>query len=280
MPLVLPQDKRLAVSISSDFDAHSVWMGTFGAASPSYLSRGEFGAEVGVPRLLETFRNYGITTTWCIPTHTMQTFPAQCEAVVSEGHEVAAHGVYHETITKLEPAEERRLMELQIQQHEKLLGRRPMGYRSPAWDFSDTTLQLLEEFEFSWDSSLMGRDFEAYRPRPVIKQSREEGNQFGPPSKVLEIPVSWYLDDFPALENLPRSVGMASTEDVLKRWKDLFDFAYTRVPNGVFSLALHPQTIGRGHHLLMLEQFLDHVASHSGAWFAPISDIAACWKND
>lgn len=279
MPLALPPGKRLAVSISSDFDAHSVWMGTFGTASPTYLSRGEFGAEIGVPRLLETFRRYGIKTTWCIPTHTMLTFPGQCEAVIADGHEIAAHGVYHEPITKLDPAEERRLMELQLLQHEKLVGRRPNGYRSPAWDFSDTTLQLLEEFEFTWDSSLMGRDFEAYRPRPVISQSREEGNVFGSPSSVLEIPVSWYLDDFPALENLPRSVSMTSTGDVLTRWTDLFNFAYERVPNGVYSLALHPQTIGRGHHLMMLEQFLDHVSDHSGVWFAPISDIAACWTD-
>ncbi|MCA4134814.1 polysaccharide deacetylase [Arthrobacter sp. M4] len=279
MALKLPEGKRLAVSISADFDAHSVWMGSFGSTSPTVLSRGEFGAEVGVPRLLETFQRYGIQTTWCIPTHTLQTFPKQCHAIAEHGHEIAAHGVYHEYIPKLEPAEERRLMELQIGQHERLLGRRPNGYRSPAWDFSDSTLGLLEEFDFVWDSSLMGRDFEPYRPRPVISQSREEGNVFGDPSPVLEIPVSWYLDDFPPLENLPRSVGMASTRDVLARWTDLFDFAYQRVPNGVFALTLHPQTIGRGHHLLMLEQFLDHVTSHDGVWLTTISDIAASWRD-
>ncbi|WP_423181247.1 polysaccharide deacetylase family protein [Arthrobacter sp. NyZ413] len=279
MSLVLPEGKNLAVSISADFDAHSVWMGSFGTASPSFLSRGEFGAEVGVPRLLETFQRYDIQTTWCIPTHTIQTFRRQCQDIVDHGHEIAAHGVYHEYIPKLEAAEERRLMELQIAQHERLLGRRPTGYRSPAWDFSDTTLGLLEEFEFSWDSSLMGRDFEPYRPRPVISQSREEGNVFGPPSPILEIPVSWYLDDFPPLENLPRSVGMASTDNVLARWTDLFDFAYDRVPNGVYALTLHPQTIGRGHHLLMLERFLDHVSSHDGVWLAPLSQIASCWQD-
>lgn len=279
MPLNLPPGKKLAVSISADFDAHSVWMGSFGSASPTFLSRGEFGAEVGVPRLLDTFRRYDIQTTWCIPTHTLQTFPQQCESIVGDGHEIAAHGVYHEYIPKLEPDEERRLMELQISQHERLLGRRPSGYRSPAWDFSDSTLGLLEEFGFTWDSSLMGRDFEPYRPRPVISQSREEGNTFGQPSSVLEIPVSWYLDDFPPLENLPRSVGMASTEDVLTRWTDLFNFAYQRVPNGVFALTLHPQTIGRGHHLLMLERFLDHVAARDGVWLTTLSEIAACWQD-
>lgn len=278
MPLKLPAGKRLAVSISADFDAHSVWMGTFGSTSPSLLSRGEFGAEVGVPRLLELFDRYGIRTTWCIPTHTMQTFPERCATIVEAGHEIAAHGVYHEPIPTLQPDEERRLMELQLSQHEKLLGSRPYGYRSPAWDFSETTLALLEEFEFVWDSSLMGRDFEVYHPRPVVSVDRERGNVFGEPSPILEIPVSWYLDDFPPLENLPRSVGMASTDSVLSRWTEHFDFAYDRVPGGVLALTLHPQTIGRAHHFLMLERFIEHLASHDGTWFAPLGEIAACWQ--
>ncbi|MEN2739595.1 polysaccharide deacetylase [Microbacterium sp. X-17] len=280
MSLELPDGTRLAVSISSDFDAQSVWMGTFGTTSPSYLSRGEFGAVVGVGRVLNAFERFGITTTWCTPTHTIQTFRAQCDQILEAGHEIAAHGVYHEPIHKLDPAEERRLLELQIAQHERLLGARPKGYRSPAWDFSDITLSLLEEYEFSWDSSLMGRDFEVYRPRPVVEQDPENGNTFGEPSSVIEIPVSWYLDDFPPLENLPRSVGMASTADVFDRWKDSFDFAYERVPGGVFALTVHPQTIARAHHLLMFERFLDYVAGHSGVWFATLSDIAQAWVDD
>jgi peptidoglycan/xylan/chitin deacetylase (PgdA/CDA1 family) len=279
VPLILPAGKRLAVSIGSDFDAQSVWMGTFGSTSQSLLSRGEFGAVVGVPRLLETFERYGVRTTWCTPTHTMQTFPAQVAAILDHGHEIAAHGVYHEAVTKLEPSEERRLMELQVQLHEKLVGRRPRGYRSPAWDVSEVTFDLLEEHGFDWDSSLMGRDFEVYRPRLVSGVDREAGNTFGPERAVLEIPVSWYLDDFPPLENLPRSVGMQSTDVVLRRWIDQFDFAYERCPAGVLALTVHPQTIGRAHHLLMLEKFLDHVMAHDGVWAATLSDIADCWAD-
>ncbi len=100
-------------------------------------------------------------------------------------------------------------MVLQLAEHERLLGRRPQGYRSPAWDFSDATLGLLEEHGFVWDSSLMGRDFEVYRPRPVVTVDRERGNSFGPPSPIVEIPVSWYLDDFPFLEHLPRAARSA-----------------------------------------------------------------------
>ena len=280
MPLSLPSGKQLAVSIGADFDAHCLWMGTFGLTTPTYLSRGEFGAEVGVPRLLELFARHDIRTTWCTPSHTMLTFPRQCKRIIDAGHEMAAHGCYHEQVVKLDVVEERRLLELQIAEHERSVGRRPSGYRSPAWDFSEATLGLLEEFGFTWDSSLMGRDFEVYRPRPVVTIDRELGNGFGPPSSIIEIPVSWFLDDFPALEHLPRGSSMGSTETLFQRWKDHFDFAYERVPGGVFALTVHPQTIGRAHAFLMFERFVEYVVGHSGAWVTTLGDIASVWRDD
>ena len=45
----------------------------------------------------------------------------------------------------------------------------------------------------------MGREFEPYHPRPVTL-NWEGANQFGAPSPILEIPVSWYLADFPPQE--------------------------------------------------------------------------------
>lgn len=279
MTLRLPDGVRIAVSVGADFDAQSLWMGTFRSESPSLMSRGEFGAEVGVPRLLATLRARGIKTTFCVPTHTMLTFPAAVQSIMEDGHEIAAHGVYHEYVPKLDEAEERRLLELQIALHEQHVGRRPAGYRSPAFDHSVSTLRLLEEYEFTWDSSLMGRDFEVYRPRFMERLDRELGNTFGREARVLEFPVSWYLDDFPDLEHHPASPPMQDTDVVLRRWIDSFDFAYDRCPGGVLALTVHPQTIGRAQNLLMLERFLDHVQEREGVLFAPLSELAAYWQD-
>lgn len=280
MTIHLPERKRLAVCLSPDFDAQSVWMGTFRSHSQSLMSRGEFGAEVGAPRLLELFRQHHIRTTWCVPTHTMQTFPHAVAAVLEDGHEVAAHGVYHEYIPALELAEERRLLELQLEQHEKILGARPRGYRSPALDITDNTLALLGELGFDWDSSLMGRDFDPYRPRMVVEYDLEQGNRFGEPSDVLEFPVSWVLDDFPELENFKTSPLMQSNEAVLARWIDSFDFAYEHCPGGLMTWTLHPQTIGRAHNLLMLRRFLEHVTARDGVWFPTLSEVFDAWQED
>ena len=280
MSLHLPEGKKLAVNIGADFDAHSVWMGTFGLTSPSYLSRGEFGAEVGVPRLLDLFERYQVRGTWCTPAHSMETFPDAFRKIVDAGQEIAAHGCFHEGVPKLDHDEERRLMERQLQQHETNVGKRPRGYRSPAWDFTEHTLSLLEEFGFEWDSSLMGRDFEPYHPRPV-EVRWEEGSVLGEPSPILEFPVSWYLDDFPAAEYIPGvNEGLGSTEVMFQRWRDHFDYAYKHVDNGVLAITVHPQTIGRAHHMLMFEKLIDYMAGHDGIWFAPLSDIYDTWQED
>lgn len=280
MALTLPEGKRLAVCLSPDFDAQSVWIGTFRSSSQTLMSRGEFGAVVGAPRLLDMFSRYGITTTWCVPTHTMQTFPDAVAAVVDAGHEIAAHGVYHEYVPALEIDEERRLLELQIQQHESLVGHRPRGYRSPALDVTDNTLDLLADLGFEWDSSLMGRDFTPYRPRMVVNTDLEAGNTFGPESRVLEFPVSWFLDDFPELEMFKGNPSMQSNDAVLARWKASFDFAYERCVGGLMTWTLHPQTIGRAHNLLMLESFVDYVTSHEGIWFPTLSEAYDSWTDD
>jgi len=280
MSLQLPAGKRLAVNIGADFDAHSVWMGTFGLSSPSYLSRGEFGAEVGVPRVLELLDRYDIKGTWCTPAHTMITFNERFRSIVDAGHEIAAHGCWHEPVPTLDAAEERRLMELTLRLHEKHVGVRPRGYRSPAWDFTENTLSLLEEFGFEWDSSLMGRDFEPYHPRPV-NVGWEEGSTFQEPSPILEFPVSWFLDDFPVAEYIPGvNQGLGSSEDMFKRVKDHFDYAYKNHPGGVMSITVHPQTIGRAHHMIGFEKLIDYMASFPGTWFATLSDVYDTWTDD
>lgn len=280
MPVTMPDGKRFAVILSPDFDAQSVWIGTFRSASQTNLSRGEFGALVGAPRLLDTFRNAGIRTTWCIPTHTMQTFPDAVAAVVEAGHEVAAHGVYHEYVPKLEEPEERRLLELQLELHQKLIGRVPRGYRSPALDITVNTIALLEELGFSWDSSLMGRDFEPYHPRTVTEINLESANRFSPPSSIVELPVYWALDDFPELESFKGSGLMQSNDAVLNRWKHTFDYGYERSPGGAMTITIHPQTIGRAHNLLMLESFIEYVSARPGVWFPTLSELADAWESD
>jgi peptidoglycan/xylan/chitin deacetylase (PgdA/CDA1 family) len=279
MPLNLPEGKRLAFNIQPHFDAQSAWQGTFDRSSPAYLSRGEFDAEVGVPRLLALLKDFGLPATFFTPTHTMATFPEQFARVLDAGHEIGAHGCCHENIPSLSPSEEERLMELTVTQHEKIVGCAPRGFGSPAWDFSDITYELLMKYEFDYDSSLMGRDFQPYFPRKV-NLDLENGNRFAEPWEILEIPVSWYLDDFPHLEFIGGfNHGPFTIGQLVEMWTTQFDYAYANEPNGVFTLTVHPGTIGRAHHLVAFRKFLEHVLSHDGVWPATLAQVADSWQS-
>jgi peptidoglycan/xylan/chitin deacetylase (PgdA/CDA1 family) len=276
----LPQGKRIAVNLGTDFDAQCLWLGAFNKPSPSYMSRGEFGAEVGVPRLLELYDRFDVTTSWFTPGHTVDTFPDACRRIRDAGHEFGNHGYYHENPTKISPETEERLIDLAMQTFDKQLGLRPTGYRSPYWDYSDSTLDLVERFGFKYDSSLMGRDLVPYRPRRW-QVHWEQGNVAGKASQVLEIPVSWYLDDFPPLAYVTGlQPGMQDTETIYRRWKDIFDYGYQRVEHPVYVSCVHPQVIGQAHHMLWYERLIEYIASKDGVWFATCDQIADAWVDD
>ena len=80
--------KDIQVCINPHFDAVALWIGSFGGEdSPCDISRGVFAAKRGVPRMLEMFRRYGITTTWGVTGHSMESFPKAAEMIIKDGHE-------------------------------------------------------------------------------------------------------------------------------------------------------------------------------------------------
>lgn len=282
------EGNRVAVSLGLDFDAICLWDGTFHLTSPSYQSRGEFGAEVGVPRLLALCDKLGIKATWCIPGHTVETFTPQCLDIVKAGHEVAHHGYAHENPTVVDRERERRVLERGLEAL-STIGVRPKGYRSPAWDFSPNTLSLLEELEFEWDSSLMGNDLHPYRPRPwTTERTVQHGDHMvadgpsmaGPASPVVEVPVTWFLDDFPAQEVVLGGLeGLKSIDGLEQRWRSYFDYAVANETGAVYTLTLHPQTAGRPHMMPMIEGLLRHILDNGGE-FMTVSEIVAATTFD
>ena len=85
--------------------------------------------------------------------------------------------------------------------------------------------------------------------------------EFGPQSPLIEMPISWSLDDFPHFEflRLPTSVtpGLMNASGVLENWVDDFEYMRRTEEWGVLTYTCHPYVIGRGHRMLMLEKLLD-----------------------
>jgi len=263
------------VCLSFDFDAMCVWLGDNPSPTPAELSRGEYGARVGVPRILQLLEGYNIPATFFVPGHTADSFPTSVEAILAADHEVAHHGYGHRDPSSQTPDEERRSLERGLESLERFLGHPPLGYRSPSWDYSQATLGLLVEYGFLYDSSLFAEDFTPYHPRLGDQVTADQPLQPGQEVTLWEFPVHFCLDDWPHFSfSFDSPGGLSAPSKVFEIWAGEFDYMKSHEKGGVFTLTMHPQVIGRGHRMALLEQLIQHVSASSGARFARLGDVA------
>ena len=273
---------KATVCLSFDFDAISVWIGPRGATSPSAISRGEYGV-LGVERVLKVLADRDIAATFYIPGHTVETYPRSVESILAAGHEVGHHGYLHENPAALSSKdEERRILERGLKALTDVAQLKPTGYRSPSWDNSPHTIELLLEYGFRYESSLMAHDFVPYWCR-IGDQAESDGPYvFGREVDLVEVPVSWVLDDFPHFEFVRSGgalfPGLSAGSKVEEIWRDEFSFMYRGYVDGIYTLTMHPEIIGRGHRILMLERLIDWIAMHDDVQFARLTDTAEQWR--
>jgi peptidoglycan/xylan/chitin deacetylase (PgdA/CDA1 family) len=273
------------ICLTFDFDAISLWIGPFAARSPSAISRGEFGA-IGCERILRLLDRESILATFFVTGHTAETYPDLVRQIAAAGHEIGHHGYLHENPLSLEtPEREREVLLRGLDALDRVAGVRPRGYRSPAWDNSPWTIELLLEQGFLYESSLMGNDFTPYWCRVGDVIQPDGPYLFGPEADLVEMPVSWTLDDFPHFEYLAqRSIGannpgLSAPSKVEEIWRDDFTFMRREVPHGVFTLTMHPQVIGRGHRMLMLERLIGWMKAYEGTRFSTLGAAAERFRS-
>jgi peptidoglycan-N-acetylglucosamine deacetylase len=268
--------------LTFDCDAVSIWFSTFKQTSASPLSRGEYGIRVGLPRILALLAKKRIKGTFFVPGHTAVSFPETICRIRDDGHEIASHGYCHESPVALPPEQEAELLKRSIAKLQRVLGRefQPTGYRSPAWDLSSNSIAILEDHGFLYDSSLMADDFRPYMPRRG-DQIDEEQFVAGKPSGIVEMPVAWELDDYPYFHwsSKPLNPALRSTDEVFSLWRAEFDYCQQHVEDGVFTLTNHPEIIGRGPRILMLERLIDHMLSGKDVQFRTLAEASALWRN-
>jgi peptidoglycan/xylan/chitin deacetylase (PgdA/CDA1 family) len=266
---------RHLVCLTFDFDALSLWIAR-GMTSPTPISQGEFGV-VGAERILALLAAHNIAATWCIPGHTIETYPALCERIHAAGHEIAHHGYAHEAPVGLSREQEEAVLARGNEAIRRLTGAVASGYRSPAWDLSPHSVDLLLAHGFTYDSSMMANDYTPYRARRGDVIASDQPAQFGETTRLIELPVSWTLDDFPHFEYLWTAThlqqGLNRADDVLANWLDDFRYLARSQDWGVITYTFHPQVIGRGHRMLALERLIEGLEG-LGATFSRMDAVA------
>jgi peptidoglycan/xylan/chitin deacetylase (PgdA/CDA1 family) len=259
--------------LTFDFD---VWSGfaARGLTTPTPISRGEFGL-VGARRIVDLLAERGIRSTWFVPGVIIDSHEPDVARVVAAGHEIAHHGYSHRVPADMPPEEEEAEIVRAIAAIRRVAGRAPRGYRSPAWDLSPVTLDLLVRHGFDYDSSLMGDDATPYHARQGDVVAADAPLVRGPTTRLVEMPISWSLDDHPHFEFLrvgPSVMpGLANASAVLENFVDDFAYMVRTTEWGVLTYTFHPYVIGRGHRMMMLERLIDRL-TELGATFLALED--------
>ena len=213
------------------------------------MAWGQYGNRVGVPRILKLLEKHGVKATFYVPAVTALLHPDEQRALVAEGHEIGIHGWIHELNSVLPREAERDLMLRSADTLEKITGVRPVGMRTPSWDFSPNTLALEEEMGLLYDSSLMA-DEDCY-----------ELLLDGEPTGVVELPVEWVRDDavyfmMHRFSSLRPYTPPSRCSDIFRRE---FDAAYEE--GGIFQLTMHPHIIGYRSRIWIIEELIRHAKS-------------------
>lgn len=260
-PKAWPKGARVAVGLSFDFDNETVTLRD-GRDSVSQLSQGEYGARAGLPRVLDLLRRHQVPASFFVPAVSALLHEPSMKAIVAAGHEVGLHGWIHERNSQLDEATERALMTRALDTLERITGRRPVGMRTPSWDYSPSTITLARELGLLYDSSLMADD----RPYEVVAA--------GQPTGIVELPVEWILDDAPyfGMDRFSTIRPTMNQDEVYAIWKGEFDVAYEE--RGLFILTMHPHIVGHRARAAMLDRLVAYMKSRPGVWFATHEQIA------
>jgi peptidoglycan/xylan/chitin deacetylase (PgdA/CDA1 family) len=266
------------VCLTFDFDAVSPWIHANDGArnTPGNRARGVFGAEVGVPRILEFLAERDLPATFFVPGHTVESFPEATRAIHEAGHGIQHHGWSHTPPSEFE-SREAELQDLIRGEEaiEEVTGEPPAGYRSPSWDYSEHTVDLLVDLGFEWCSNGMARDYTPYRVRRDHAPADEPYEQEA--TELVEVPVAWHRDDYPAMA-FSRERQSADDAVTVRSWTDQFDWMLEHVDGGVYVLTMHPQVIGHGHRLERLREFVDHVEGTPAASFSRMDDVVRAFE--
>jgi peptidoglycan/xylan/chitin deacetylase (PgdA/CDA1 family) len=258
---------RLTVALTFDHDSLSD--GIRRNDSPVKLSHAEFGHRVGVPRILDLLAREEIPSTWFVPGWTMTTYADDTSAILAGGHELACHGWFHEDFAELRDDAQQDVLLRWVEAAKAASGVAPKGFRAPYWALGRDTLQHVLDAGFGYDSSLMADDYRPYRVRLGDVHSVDEGSEFGAESALLEAPVYWAMDDWPQFEpDGPRGRdGLSTPSKVLEIWLAELRYAHAHAPGGLVTVTMHPECIGRGHRMAMLEAFIAECRALEGVVF-------------
>lgn len=279
-----PDEARVAVQFVLNFEEggeNSVLHGDPGSeqflselsAPPGYPARHlsmessyEYGARVGVWRILREFERRRLPLTVFGVGMALERSPEVAVAFVELGHEVACHGWRWISYQNVDEATEREHLRLGVAAVERMTGQRPLGWYTGR-DSPNTRRLVADHGGFEYDSDYYGDDL------PFWLQVRKSDGELAP-----QLVVPYTLDCNDMRFALPQ--GYSHGGEFFEYLRDAFDLHWAEGDDrpSMMSVGMHCRLLGRPGRMRALQQFLDHIQSRDRVWVARRIEIARHWK--
>jgi allantoinase len=233
-----------------------------GARHMSMESVYEYGSRAGAWRVLDLFRDRGVPITLFAVAHAARRTPWLVERALTDGHEIASHGLKWINYHGMPEAEERAQLEEAVDILTGLCGAPPLGWYTGRT--SENTRRLVAEHGgFLYDADDYSDDL------PFWSAVQPGGH--------LVVPYTLDANDM----RFGTAQGFNCGEQFYTYLRDAFDCLYLEGATApkMMSIGLHARLVGRPGRFMALKRFLDYALGHNDVWVARRVDIARHWRD-
>jgi peptidoglycan/xylan/chitin deacetylase (PgdA/CDA1 family) len=257
-PLKWPTGAPVAVWVVPNIEHYELEM-IGRKADVRNTSHRDYGNRVGIWRMMDAMQAVGVRGTVALNSAVCRHYPRVLEEALKLGWELMGHGLTNsEANDKLEPDDERRMIEATVAEIQAFQARPPRGWLGPGLSETLATLDLLKgaglEYTCDWVN-----DDQPYRMR----------------NGLYSIPYTIELNDRPVFRE-PWTAPWHYDRMI----RDSFDVLAREgaVHGRVMCIALHPFITGQPNKIGALRSALEYVAASGQAWLATGGEIIDAYK--
>ncbi|PPR09492.1 MAG: hypothetical protein CFH41_02522 [Alphaproteobacteria bacterium MarineAlpha11_Bin1] len=212
----------------------------------------DYGARVGIFRIMEVMDRHGIRGTVALNSEVCDDYPEIIDDAMDRNWEFMGHNQSNSRyIHTMEDQLGRQLVSETLDRIEQSTGIRPKGWLSSGLQQNWTTLDALIDCGVKYVADFINDD----QPYLMNVNSRQ----------ICSIPYSTEINDLPQFLRMNRT-----SEEFTQMIRHQFDTLYREsLESGsgrVMAICLHPFVIGVPHRIQALEDALSYISRHDGVW--------------
>jgi allantoinase len=226
----------------------------------------DYGARVGVWRMLELFDRLKLNTTWAVNGRATERYPYLLKSLAARaGDEIAGHGWDMDSphYGGQPEGDEAALVDKTLSALRAFTRREVTGWISPGRSESMNTPDLLQAAGVEWFGDWINDDL----PYPFKAKGGE----------LIAMPISADVDDRQIIVEFRHSED-DFVRQVIDQVAYLLREAQATGGGRIATLSLHPWVIGQPHRIGALERALTHIADQPEIWSATAGDVAKAWR--